>query len=197
MRQAKKNSRRVSEKDGVCRGGRSEDSTARSVLAGAWRPLRAYSIFSRSPTELLRALPWFSLRSEPICVYELPQVLLAQKNHRKFTSARGADPRVTQQPRGALSTHASAHGHVSSCTRLTVVCGRPPPACCRTGAAGGRRQPPWVQQRDLVCIRAPRACRWVALTRPEQLRSGGSLCLDEQRWIAKPAEERRAAAPTP
>ena len=98
VRQAKKNSRPVSEKDGVCRGGRSEDSTARSVLAGAWRPLRAYSIFSRSPTELLRALPWFSLRSEPICVYELPQVLLAQKNHRKFTSARGAEPRVTQQP---------------------------------------------------------------------------------------------------
>ena len=23
------------------------------------------------------------------------------------------------------------------------------------------------------------------MTRPEQLRSGGSLCLDEQRWIAK------------
>ncbi|EOD39874.1 hypothetical protein EMIHUDRAFT_108849 [Emiliania huxleyi CCMP1516] len=40
-------------------------------------------------------------------------------------------------------------------------------------------QPPWVQQRELVCIRAPRACRWMALTRPEQLRSGGSLCLDE------------------
>eukprot|EP00315_Gephyrocapsa_oceanica_P005500 CAMPEP_0185342816 /NCGR_PEP_ID=MMETSP1363-20130426/99312_1 /TAXON_ID=38817 /ORGANISM="Gephyrocapsa oceanica, Strain RCC1303" /LENGTH=117 /DNA_ID=CAMNT_0027942043 /DNA_START=693 /DNA_END=1045 /DNA_ORIENTATION=- len=66
-----------------------------------------------------------------------------------------------------------------------------------TGAAGGQRQPPRVQQRELVCIRAPRACQWMALTNPEQLRSGGSLCLDEQRWIAKPAEERRAAAPTP